>query len=665
MKKILVSILGALLPMVAWCQSDGEHITALTAEGYQMHFTVISASERLCLVGYNGDPAVESSITGTVTIPEYAQGMQVVAIGERAFANSQADEIVLPSSIQKIMTEAFQFAAIKTITLPATLEYIESYAFWECMELVSVYAMMTSPQPLEEQAFFHETYQNATLYVPAGTRSTYETMDFWSLFYTIVEQGGVIPEAVPQPTFTYNGRYLTMACTDAAATIHYTLDGTTPTSASPTYTEPVTINYPLSARAIAISGSNSSAVANYAVRYCFDGNTAWCEEPGLFEHCFDWCNPQEDVDSLIIRGIMEPSDINMLHSMNNLWYLDMRETDIMSESMPQGAFAGSNLRVHISPYYLNSVGENLFANCQQLAAVEWNAYTALPASALNGVNNPNLLLYVNESGFAPDGITNVVVGDWAEHIVLTDAASGNNNFFCPRWFKTHSISYTREFSMETEIGVSRGWESICLPFTVQRITHETNGDLAPFGSNILTGKPFWLRLLTDHGLENAGTIEAGIPYIICMPNNPMVYTPEYNQAGKVMFYAEDAEIYPTFITAYRRGNTALVPAFSSIPSTGVYAINRGEARGSYKEGSVFELNYREVRPFEAYTLHTGMGPAPRFLPVGNLQGDAAGIDDIKVMPSEGSAKYYNLAGQRVSQPKKGLYIVNGQKVVIK
>jgi hypothetical protein len=27
--------------------------------------------------------------------------------------------------------------------------------------------------------------------------------------------------------------------------------------------------------------------------------------------------------------------------------------------------------------------------------------------------------------------------------------------------------------------------------------------------------------------------------------------------------------------------------------------------------------------------------------------------------------YYNLNGQRVSQPKKGLYIVNGKKVVIK
>ena len=664
MKKILVSILGALLPLTVWC-ADGDTFTATTAEGVTMTFKILSMQGRICQVGDDNDPAIANSITGTVTIPQMAEGMSVISIGENAFSGVGVEEVVIPPSVVGISQKAFMFAGIKTITLPSSITEIGEGAFWECMNLETIYSQITTPFAIDESVFFYETYENATLYVPTGTLSLYESTFAWSNFIKKVEQGGVIPEAVPQPTFTYNGRYLTMACTDAAATIHYTLDGTTPTSASPTYTEPVTINYPLSAQAIAISGSNSSAVANYAVRYCFDGNTAWCEEPGLFEHCFDWCNPQEDVDSLIIRGIMEPSDINMLHSMNNLWYLDMRETDIMSESLPQGAFAGSNLRVYISPYYLNSVGENLFANCQQLAAVEWNANTALPASALNGVNNPNLLLYVNESGFAPDGITNVVVGDWAEHIVLTDAASGNNNFFCPRWFKTHSISYTREFSMETEIGVSRGWESICLPFTVQRITHETNGDLAPFGSNILTGKPFWLRQLTDHGLENAGTIEAGIPYIICMPNNPMVYTPEYNQAGKVMFYAEDAEIYPTFITAYRMGNTALVPAFSSIPSTGVYAINRGEARGSYKEGSVFELNYREVRPFEAYTLHTGMGPAPRFLPVGNLQGDAAGIDDIKVMPSEGSAKYYNLAGQRVSQPKKGLYIVNGQKVVIK
>jgi hypothetical protein len=48
-------------------------------------------------------------------------------------------------------------------------------------------------------------------------------------------------------------------------------------------------------------------------------------------------------------------------------------------------------------------------------------------------------------------------------------------------------------------------------------------------------------------------------------------------------------------------------------------------------------------------------------------GDATGIESLTPDPSpkgEGS-EYYNLAGQRVAQPTKGLYIVNGRKVVIK
>ena len=48
-------------------------------------------------------------------------------------------------------------------------------------------------------------------------------------------------------------------------------------------------------------------------------------------------------------------------------------------------------------------------------------------------------------------------------------------------------------------------------------------------------------------------------------------------------------------------------------------------------------------------------------------GDVTGIESLTPSPSpkgEGS-EYYNLAGQRVAQPTKGLYIVNGRKVVIK
>ena len=59
----------------------------------------------------------------------------------------------------------------------------------------------------------------------------------------------------------------------------------------------------------------------------------------------------------------------------------------------------------------------------------------------------------------------------------------------------------------------------------------------------------------------------------------------------------------------------------------------------------------------------GASPAREFLGFG----DVTGIESLTPSPSpkgEGN-EYYNLAGQRVAQPTKGLYIVNGRKVVIK
>ena len=46
-------------------------------------------------------------------------------------------------------------------------------------------------------------------------------------------------------------------------------------------------------------------------------------------------------------------------------------------------------------------------------------------------------------------------------------------------------------------------------------------------------------------------------------------------------------------------------------------------------------------------------------------GDATGINTLNVERGTLNGEVYNLAGQRVAQPTKGLYIVNGKKVVIK
>ena len=46
-------------------------------------------------------------------------------------------------------------------------------------------------------------------------------------------------------------------------------------------------------------------------------------------------------------------------------------------------------------------------------------------------------------------------------------------------------------------------------------------------------------------------------------------------------------------------------------------------------------------------------------------GETTGIDEVRGKMEEVRGDYYNLAGQRVAQPTKGLYIVNGKKVILK
>lgn len=48
-----------------------------------------------------------------------------------------------------------------------------------------------------------------------------------------------------------------------------------------------------------------------------------------------------------------------------------------------------------------------------------------------------------------------------------------------------------------------------------------------------------------------------------------------------------------------------------------------------------------------------------------IDGISTGIDTAREVQQTGDGIFYNLAGQRVAQPTKGLYIVNGKKIIIK
>ena len=315
-------------------------------------------------------------------------------------------------------------------------------------------------------------------------------------------------------------------------------------------------------------------------------------------------------------------------------------------------------------------GRNVVA--KDIAAIVWKSSEAITRSDIEGFGNPNLLIYVQTDSLAPEGVNNVVINGKAKSITLVDAES-NNNFYVPMAFTAESISYTREFKQTTEKDVSRGWEGIALPFTVQKFTHESHGEIAPFGNDASIFH-FWLHQMTDKGMVNATTIEANKPYIISMPNNGS-YPEAYNQAGKVTFSAENVTVPVSDNTAIwtADGTIGMMSTYLRIePSEYIYALNVGSTMESYAEGSVFVQNLREVKPFEVFTFHEENhheGAGARFISVSSLFGGegTTGIIDVMKNAEPNGETWYDLNGRRLqSKPvRKGVYIKNGKKVVVK
>ncbi len=477
----------------------------------------------------------------------------------------------------------------------------------------------------------------------------------------------------PAPVFEkYDGRYITFK-TNVGIEIRYTTDGSTPTKNSTLYDGRAAISGLCTVRAIAFSDvMNPSEETTFEVTYFYTGEQAQLTVAGTLEKAFEWCGTQ-GMTKLSITGPLNSNDLTFIKTkLNSLQYLDMEKATIADHALPNEAFADMQLIAFTSSKDINSVGERIFAGCQQLAAVVWNASEKLSASIFGDYINPNMLMYVSNKLFAPSGVRNVIANGTASSIVLSDA-EGNNNFYCPIAFKAEKISYTHNYSMQTQIGKCMGWETISLPFSVQKITHESKGEIIPFKKleaegNLEDARPFWLRELTDTGFDDAASIEANKPYIISMPNSTE-YAARYLLAGKVTFSAEQAEIPATKSSIIEKGGVSFVTALSRVPKDNtVWPINKNEVVEGEPEGSAFVPNLRDVRPFEAYVTTNAMTNVSKFLSIDDMGNNGTTRIDMMLKDNiEADGIWFTLDGRKLQDKptKKGIYIVNGRKVVVK
>lgn len=486
-----------------------------------------------------------------------------------------------------------------------------------------------------------------------------------------------------QPTFSYNGRYLQVE-TGEGMTIHYTVDGTKPTASSDVCNGQIEITELCTVRAIATRKDfRDSPEKSYAVTYVYTGEDASQSEAGHLADMFQWIGGADNVVKLPVSGKVNADDLAFIRSLKSLRHLDMTNAVYEGNSLPDEAFAGMPLISFQSPQQLSSAGDHLFKDCDQLAAVVWNANLTIPETVIEDIkHNPNFLLYVNSRIYAPSSYKgNLISGGQANSITLQDTENGEN-FCCPVRFYTQQISYTHSYNQETREGETCGWETISLPFDVKTITHERCGALAPFAkeADMMQYKPFWLYELKETGFSRAADIKAYTPYIISMPNNPN-YADDYILSGNVTFTATETYVEADMSRAAMKGSLSFAPAMQRQPqSENILAINLTDYTDGdgifYESGSAFLPNMRMVRPFEAFALTGGAGA--NLLKLDDyLWGevtDMVRIEMDQLLDISKNRHIYDLSGRRVSdssllnrakQSHQRIYIINGKKTVVK
>lgn len=610
----------------------------------------------------------------------------ITSIAERSFQSCEKlDSIKIPYGVTSIGDYAFAYCNdLVYVEIPNSVQTIRYGAFNECYNIQTVVSKIKDPESMNMDWAFSGTTGSATLFVPKGSKQAYQNKYGWSDFYYIEEMEG---DPLTAPTLTYDGRAITATAPETDVDMYYSTDDFKTVSY---YDGPITVSDLGTVKVIAEKTFRSdSEAAAYEVKYLYDGDTLRLAEVGLMAEAIKWCGTDSVINMTVI-GPISTDEFSTISTLPNLKFLNLAEAQVDGASLPDGAFANSKIVSFVSPSSLSSVGSGIFRDCQQLAAVCWKASTALPADALSGVSNPNLLLYVNSEDQAPEGINNVVVDGKAKSITLTDA-TGNSNFYVPVGFHvTDTIKYTRNFQQKTQPGVSCGWETIVLPFTVKKITHETisNVTITPFADYYGADyqRPFWLYTLEQDDVRPAYGIDANVPYLICMPNADE-YGDQYNLAGNVTFSAANVDIAVSKPIEEAQGDITFVPTYQSVPvSTEVFTLNVNEEYKGYPAGSLFVSNFRAVRPFEAYSVHPAAAAKrvneARMYTVSSLIGGntgTTGIIDVMLKKNDGAnsdavVKVYSLSGALIKQGKaedvtnglpKGVYVANGKKFVVK
>lgn len=235
------------------------------------------------------------------------------------------------------------------------------------------------------------------------------------------------------------------------------------------------------------------------------------------------------------------------------------------------------------------------------------------------------IVYLPE-GENVNGVANVVVGTTASSLSLTDG----NDWGVTKDFTAAAVNYGRVFKNDANYV-----QSFVLPFGFTVPTGTTVAELSSVNGDNLVFKP-------------VATTEANKPYLVVTTDGEFI-----NKLTNVQVKATTGADLTTTV--------------DGVSHIGSYTAQNVANVYGYANGKFVKANSGSVKPFRTYIKVAGQQAAPMAFGV-NIEGTVTGINNATTAATAKEA-IYNLQGVRVSGDlkhlTKGVYIVNGQKVVVK
>ena len=229
--------------------------------------------------------------------------------------------------------------------------------------------------------------------------------------------------------------------------------------------------------------------------------------------------------------------------------------------------------------------------------------------------NPNNLVYAADDHRADHA--NILYKDgevWKANVLNLNQA---NPFAAPTDFNANTVHVYRS--------LQAGINTMCLPFYVGQAEISTNCKIATFKN----GTTF---TFVDHA-------DANVPFLATDVDAAV-------DAGTGLTFSDKG------VCATGALGTTFVGVYAPQSAENLYGIN---GDGKLQKGG----SGANIKSFRAYL--TAVGEAREI----SFEGDVTGIENLTPALSQGEGAWFDLQGRRVAQPTKGLYIVNGKKVVLK